>query len=331
MMHTTIDTPDVQLAKLLIARKLKDAGVDLNPDKLVATIREDSARDPQIRLRYPLRKVSVSLQSVLGRPESVTAEDIVAIADEQAEKYLLICRECGDLESLLAEAKTVAKREISKLNRRGTSIKLLSVQPCAIQTREDWMPSPEVTIEMLDPGLQPERYSIVAEYPGDIVRDLTDDRIVRSQTLRAVRKKWFDEVGGGGAIDAVVVAAIRASGQSVPEVIQRMRALHHGFVLPCGDLRLNVRWKDGLITASCAIDEAASYADSILTLKKVKKVSKRSLAGLPARVLIDSPLLEGQTIVAMQERAGNQCAILEHRFHVFDAETLEPRDQLFPM
>ncbi|MEG8016059.1 hypothetical protein [Sphingomonas sp. 22R3R2A-7] len=331
MMHTTIDTPDIRLAKMLIARKLKDKGVDLNPDKLVATIKEDGDRDPQIRLRYPLRKVSVSLQSVLGRSESVTAEDIVEIADEQAEKYLRILRECVDLEDLLAEAKTVAKRQISESNRRGTSFKLLGVQPCTIQAREDWMPSPEVTIEMLNPGLQPERYSIVAEYPEDIVRDLTDERIVQSQTLRAVRKRWFDEVGGGGAIDAVVVAAIRASGQNVPEVIQRMRAVHHGLVLPCGDLRLNVRWKDGLITTACAINDVASYADSILTLKKAKKASKRSLAGLPARVLVDSPLLEGQTIVAMQERTGNKCAILEHRFHVFDAETLEPRDQLFPM
>lgn len=86
MMHTTIDTPDIQLTKMLIARKLKDKGVDLNPDKLVATIKEEGARDPQIRLRYPLRKVWVSLQSVLGRSESVTAEDIVEIADQQVEK-----------------------------------------------------------------------------------------------------------------------------------------------------------------------------------------------------------------------------------------------------
>ena len=46
-MHTTIDTPDIQLAKILIARKLKDNGVDLNPDKLVATIKEDGARMPR--------------------------------------------------------------------------------------------------------------------------------------------------------------------------------------------------------------------------------------------------------------------------------------------
>lgn len=332
MMHTTIDTPDVQLAKLLIARKLKDEGIDMTPEKIVATFRSETGRDTRIRFRYPAGKARVTIQSVVGDSDELTFGDIVELVEEQASSYQRVLDHHDVTEEIIAEAKLAAKREIAKAKRRGLAWRLLDIQPSTVEAGSNFLPSAEVTIEMLSPGLVPNRYCVVAQYSEDIVSDLTDERVVLNQTLRTVRKNWLDGVGAGGAIDAVVLTVLRSRGQDVPAVIRRMRESEHGFVLRCGDLPLNLHWADGLIKGSFAITDQISYTDSSLSLRGPETLtSTRGLSGKPASVVVESPLLEGAVIVDAADWAGISKVTLEPRFHVFDAETLEPRDQLFPL
>lgn len=332
MMHTTIDTPDVQLAKILIARKLKDLGIDMAPEKIVATSKSETGRDTRIRFRYPAGKVRVTVQSVVSDSDELKFGDIVEMVEEQASSYQRVLDHHDVTEEIIAEAKVAAKREIAKAKRRGLAWKLLDIQPSTVEAGSNFLPSAEVTIEMLSAGLVPNRYSVVAQYSDDVVSDLTDERVGLNQTVRSVRKKWFDGVGAGGAIDAVVLTVLRSRGQDVPAVIRRMRESEHGFVLRCGDLPLNLHWSDGLIKASFGITDDISYADSSLTLRGPEKLtSMRGLNGKPASAVVDSPLLEGAVILAAKDWVGSSKVTLEPRFHVFDAETLEPRDQLFPV
>ncbi|BCA62673.1 hypothetical protein HMP09_1907 [Sphingomonas sp. HMP9] len=332
MMHTTIDTPDVQLAKLLIARKLKDDGIDMAPEKIVATFKSETGRDTRIRFRYPAAKVRVTVQSVVSDSDELTFADIVELVEEQASSYQRMLDYHDVLEEIIAETKVAAKREIAKAKRRGLAWKLLDIQPPTVEAGSNPVPSVEVTIEMLSAALVPNRYSVVAQYGEAIVSDLTDERVVLSQTVRSVRKNWFDGVGAAGAIDAVALTALRSSGQDVPAVIRRMRESENGFVLHCDDLSLTLRWADGLIKGSFAITDQISYTDSSLSLRGPEKpASTLGLSGKPASVIVESPLLEGAVVIDAADSAGISKVTLEPRFHVFDAETLEPRDQLFPL
>ncbi|RXD04845.1 hypothetical protein EQZ23_06795 [Sphingomonas sp. UV9] len=330
MMHKTIDTPDVQLAKLLIARKLKDEGIDMAPEKIVVTLKSEAGRNTKIRFRYPAAKVRVTIQSVVGDSDELTFGDIVEMVEEQAYDYQRMLDYHDGAEELIAEAKVTARREIAKAKRRGLAWKLLDVQPSTVEAGSNELPSAEVTIEMLSAALVPKPYGVVAQYSEEIVRDLTEERVVLNQTLRSVRKKWLDGVGAGGAIDAVALAALRSSGQDVPAVIRRMRESDNGFVVWCGDLALSLRWADGLIKANFGITKEISYANSSLSLEGPEKLaSTHGLSGKPAGVVVESPLLEGAVIMTAADWGGTTIVTLEPRFHVFDAETLEPRDQLF--
>lgn len=331
-MHTTIDTPDVQLAKLLIARKLKDDGIDMAPEKIAATSKSETGRDTRIRFRYPATKSRITVQSMVSESGELSFQDILEIVGEQTFSYQSMLDYHDVTEEIIAEVKVTAKREIAKAKRCGLAWKLLDIQPSTVEAGSTSLPSAEVTIEMLNAALVPHPYSIVTQYSDDVLSDLTGERLVANQTLRSVRKNWFDGVGAAGAIDAVALAVLRNSGQDVPAVIGRMRANDDGFVLKCGDLPLTLRWEDGLIKATFAISDQISYKDSSLSLRGPEKLtSTRGLSGKPASVVVESPLLEGAVIIDAADSAGIFKVNLEPRFHVFDAETLEPRDQLFPL
>ena len=83
MMHQTIETPNMQLAKLLIVRKLRDSTYDIDPSRIEVSLVGDGDWMSQVQFRYPLRRMKVSILSRLGRPEDLTAEQIAIIADEQ--------------------------------------------------------------------------------------------------------------------------------------------------------------------------------------------------------------------------------------------------------
>lgn len=332
MMHTKIDTPDVQLAKLLIARKLKDDGIDMAPEKIAATSKSETGRDTRIRFRYPAANSRIIVQSVVSDSVELTFADILEIVEEQTFSYQSMLDYHDVTEEIIAEVKVTAKREIAKAKRRGLAWKLLDIQPPTVEAGSTSLPSAEVTIEMLNAALVPNPYCVVTQYSDDVISDLTDERLVANQTLRSVRKNWFDGVGAAGAIDAVALAVLRSGGQDVPAVIRRMRESDNGFVVWCGDLPLSLRWADGLIKANFGITKEISYANSSLTLRGPEKLgSMHGLSGKPASVVVESPLLEGATIIVAEDLAGSSKVTLEPRFHVFDAETLEPRDQLFPL
>lgn len=331
-MHTTIDTPDIQLAKLLIARKLKDDGIDVAPEKIAATSKSEIGRDTRIRFRYPAANSRITVQSVVSDSVELTFADILEIVDQQTFSYQSMLVYHDVTEEIIAEVKVTAKREIAKAKRRGLAWKLIDIKPSTVEAGSSSLPSAEVTIEMLNAALVPNPYCVVTQYSDDVISDLTDERLVANQTLRSVRKDWFDGVKAAGAIDAVALAVLRSSGQDVPAVIGRMRANDDGFVLWCGDLPLTLRWEDGLIKATFAINDDISYADSSLMLRGSENLaSTRGLSGKPASDVVESPLLEGAVIIDAADSAGISKVTLEPRFHLFDAETLEPRDQLFPL
>lgn len=331
-MHTKIDTPDIQLAKLLIARKLKDDGIDVAPEKIAATSKSETGRDTRIRFRYPAANSRITVQSVVSDSVELAFADILELVEEQTFSYQSMLGYHDVTEEIIAEVKVTAKREIAKARRRGLAWKLLDIKPSTVEAGSTSLPSAEVTIEMLNAALVPHPYSVVTQYSDDVLSDLTGERLVANQTLRSVRKDWFDGVGAAGAIDAVALAVLRSSGQDVPAVIGRMRANDDGFVLQCGDLRLILRWEDGLIKPIFAINDQISYQDSGLSMRGPEKpTSTRGLCGKPASAVVESPLLEGAVIVDAADSAGTFKVTLEPRFHVFDAETLEPRDQLFQL
>lgn len=332
MIQEKIETPYMQLAKLLIARKLQDQGLRVDHTKISTSLTSMDDRDPKARFRYPLRKMTINIQSVLAGPEDVTAERILEIAEEQANEYYRVSCNCDGLEELLAEAKAIAKREVVKANRRGMALRFLDVQPSIVSAGDCQLPSPEVSIEMLSTGLLPERCSIVAKFSSDISDNLTEERVVKHQTIRATRKRWLAGYGTGGAIDAIVLTALKSGRHDVPAVIRRMRASNNGFVLECGGRDLNLWWDDGLINVSFQVDDDFSYGCGRLMLDvPVRPHWKLGLVGKPARPIVESALFEGAIIAEAVDSFGNLEATLEPRFHVFDAKTLEPRDQLFPM
>lgn len=87
MLLEVIETPDMQLAKLLIARKLKDLGADVDPARIKTSMKNADLHSPPVQFQYPLHKTTVRIRSIISARHDLRYKDIVALVDEQAEEY----------------------------------------------------------------------------------------------------------------------------------------------------------------------------------------------------------------------------------------------------
>jgi hypothetical protein len=137
---------------------------------------------------------------------------------------------------------------------------------------------------MLIEALLSERFTIPAEDPSDIVSELGDARLIRDQTLPASRRQLMDGAGAGGAIDRVALNVMRDAVHDVVDVIRRMRSSRLGLIIECGERRVDLRWRDGFISASFRVTETASYSRGKLRLDSAGEgLSTRGLRGKRAR------------------------------------------------
>jgi hypothetical protein len=330
MIQGKIESSDMQLAKLLIARKLKEQAVEINPAKVLTSLEMPELSDSPLRFRYPLRGMNIGIRSFVRKPDDLTFKCILDLVEEQAAEYLRLSTACEGLERELVEVKAIAKQEAAKLRRRGTEVRLISVEPSTVEAGGSWLPVPEVLLEILSERLVPERFSIKAEETNHLSEKLNDEDFVLTQTIRAVRKEFLGGVGAGGAIDAVALAALISGGHDVPGVIRLMRESRHGFLLGTGETRMNLWWNNGLIDVAVGISDGVDYRAGKLFMEKPQAACLGSgLARQPVRTIVDSVLLDGALITKVRQVSGKQEVELERRYVIYDALTLEPRQQFF--
>lgn len=294
-------TEDLQLLSQLVSRLLRNSIYGAKAPSAKNYVVTPEADHPMgrgwLRVAAEIRQgMKVQLEHVWWPVEDEDLDTLVEKADSIAEALERLSQEADMLEDMLEEVRSVAKREVSKARRRGLPYRLISVDlPVIDATSADGLFA-VVEIEALQPSLRLGMMKFQVETGEELVACLADART--KQEARAERLTEFQKAGATGAIDIVVLNALKDAGLNERAIIEHIRESDDRIVdFPIAGERQPLYWEDGILFARLELGEGAHWNAGTLTLSK-SPVGASAKTGFPLADIFPHPYLTPEITVA---------------------------------
>lgn len=326
MMTDTDPGADLDLFAQLVAHDLRLHRCDRAParaDYSVVDAGRHGTQRPDIQASVDLgRGLCVRIETCWVRPGRNDMETLQGIATEFASGILNLLQDEGELRQIVREVGSAVRREIAMANRRDVTWCLVSVEPSPRSSDRADGPAARVRMEIVGRSPRAEPFEFHACSAEEVVEEL--DLIRKEQATLA--RQWSERasVGATGAIDAVLLADLAASGMDVPAVLKRLADSPKWFIDLHGadGTRRVLHWKDGKVCGVVDLGGGARWHQGMVTFSRAPSWIAGRITGLDLGALLEEPRLAGTIVSRCDGKPGGRGTVhCDVSKLLFDAKT----------